>query len=466
MEPKDDQEFEAESFENAAFSRREMLRRSLRVGGGLLAIPAVGGLPALVDVAHAGSTSSGAIPGAPNIPSETVRLGIGPYIDHAYWSIGAKLGWFNEVGIKISPGPAGKSSQPEHWGPVLISKSVDIQSASESHYIGSMKTARNLRQLVWSDLFQGFAILVQPHGGFKSAEQFRAQGLSPSAAIKRAVQQLRGKTFLYPSESGVQGFVNTALTKAGMTLNDVKGQVVDDPQQVPIMLTHRADAQVSGVPTRLTLQGKGFKVLVSAADLAKGAKPSASSPELLSIFRDGAATTAEWFEANQDTALRFVSVVFRITNYIVSNPVAAAKIEGPFVNSISGTSLKTADVLIAYKSLDPFYSFEQQRSWYENRHDPLYYRYEIGAQIKLWEQKGLFKRGAISVNDIALNADIYHQLARYKTQSERIMRELTPKLRGKGNTPPGRMLAAARRYHAHFNYLDALRFAKAAAAKA
>lgn len=292
-----------------------------------------------------------------------------------------------------------------------------------------------------------------------------ADGVAPNLAIKRAIEQLKGKIFLYPSDPGAKPFVSEAFAKAGMVLTDVHAEMVDDAEQIPLMLTKRADAQVSGVPVRLQLQADGFQVLVSAADLVKSATPSANSPELLTVFRDGAATTEEWYTSNEDTALRFVSVVFRITDFIHSQPTTAAKIEGPFVNYLSGTSLKTSSTLLAYNSLDPFYTFSMQKEWYDDVNSPFYYAYEIGAYIKYWEEQKLFTPGAVTVDDIALNAVVYKKMEGYRSQASALITKTERKIAGRQGAP-AQLLAAAQTYYTHFNFLDAWRFAQAAASKA
>jgi len=232
-------------------------------------------------------------------------------------------------------------------------------------------------------------------------------------------------------------------------------------------VTHRADAQVSGVPIRLTLQEKGFKVLVSAADLVKTAKPSASSPELLTVFRDGAATTEQWYTAHQDAALRLTSVVFRITQLINTNPNQANAIQRPFVNSIAGTALSPKLVNVAYNALDPFYTYQKQRTWYEDPSSPFYYKYEFGAYIDSWVSKGLFKKGELTVDELALNAHIYKELETLQKQSASLINTTARRIHAKGGQHgnAAKLLQQARVYYSHFNFLDAWRFAKAASTK-
>lgn len=454
----------APQFDDKHVSRRGFVVRAGSGAGALLGGGALAQLLAACGSSSEEDASTGARgAGGIDIPTATVSLGIGPYVDHSYWIIGVREGWFDEVGINIRPEPAGRSSEPDNWGPILISGAVDLQSASESHYLPSMSSAPNLRQLVWTDVFQGFGILAQPDLNLKSVEEFMADGMSPRDALTATMEQLRGKRFLFPPETGAQGFVDAVFSQAGMTLSDVEADRVQDAKQVPLMLTGRADAQVSGVPTRLNLEARGMKVLVTAGHLVQGARPSADSPELLTVFRDGAATTQEWFDDNTDTALRFSSVAFRIADFIEKNPQQAAEIQRPFVNSISGTDLSEEEVLNSYSTLNPFYGFDSQRPWYENEDDPLYYEYEIGAQINQWEEEGQLSEGEVTVDQVALNAEVYRTLSDLQRRSKRLIDEV------RGGSPSGdavKMLELAEAHYGGFNFLDAERFAQGAKDKA
>jgi hypothetical protein len=74
-----------------------------------------------------------------------------------------------------------------------------------------------------------------------------------------------------------------------------------------MMISGDLDFEVGGVPAHLTLQSKGFKPIVTSADLASSAKPSADSEELLAVFHDGWGASDKWIKDHYDTVLRLLS---------------------------------------------------------------------------------------------------------------------------------------------------------------
>jgi ABC-type nitrate/sulfonate/bicarbonate transport system substrate-binding protein len=447
----------AEQFD---FNRRSLIQKGM-LGSGLFLLG-----PALAACGSEGAKQSAAVSGlAPRIPEVELKIGVAAYIDVSWQVIGAEKNWFTDLGINLTPAPAGKmNNNAGQWGSTLIGKSVDVQVGSFTHWITAYPKAPDLRQLAWSDLFQGFALIVRPELEMKSYTEFVEEGKSPEEAIRLAVGQLRGKKFLTTPDNAIKAFVDLALSRADMTLEDMDVNELPDPQHVPLMLTGRADAQISGVPQRLTLEAKGVKPILTAGDLVKGARPSAQSEELLSVFRDGWTTTAGWYEGNEDTALRLTSVMFRIIDMIKKDPKAAAAVQRPFLNSGSGSSLSVDDIVRAYENLHPFYDFDEQNEWYSDKDSPLYWEYEVGAYVDLWTKKGTFKAGEVAPRDLALNPEIYAKLVDYRAKAEKLIASAEGKVAE--GSEPAKVLAKAQEFQAQFNFLDAYRFAKVADEKA
>jgi ABC-type nitrate/sulfonate/bicarbonate transport system substrate-binding protein len=443
-------------------SRRDLLARGARASGALLAGPAALGV---LGGATASSADAAVSALAPRIPDTTVKIGIAQYIDVSWQIIGVRQGWFKEAGITLSGPPAGTIyNVAGQWGATLINHTVDVQVGSYTHWITSFGKAPFLRQLAWSDLFQGFALDVRPQLNLKRYSDFVKEGKAPAAAIKATMQQLKGKHLLSSPDSAIKAFIDLALRKGEMTLSDLKVTELPDAEHIPLMLTGRADISITGVPPRLNLESKGMVPILSAGDLVLGAKPSPKSQELQSVFRDGWTTTQDWFDKNHDTALRMNSVMYRIIDMIKTNPNRAASLQRPFLNSGLGNNLKIADIKRTYTNLDPFFNFAEQAAWYKDRKSPLYWQYEVQSYINLWTSKGLFKPGQFTADDMVLTPQIYKELDRYRRLSDGLIKTAEKKVAA--GSEPAKVLAQAKKFYSHFNYLDAYRFAQAANAHA
>lgn len=278
---------------------------------------------------------------------QTVKFGMLPYGDHTYAIIGAKQDWFKEVGIDIQY----QTIKVEEIVPYLKNGTMDVVSSPPGILISAHDNAPNLCSFVFGDLFQGYAILAQPDGGYKSYDEFVQGGMSPTDAARATAQQLRGKTFAYPTETAIKPFIDLVLEKGGLKRSDFKSLVLDDPLTVNAMRGKQAAFQVGGVPSRIALQREGFKPILTSIDLVKGATPSADSRELSSILQNGWATTKEYYQKEHETILRLASVNYRIMKLINTNPQQALAIHMPYLSEVSGQSFTEKDGMVIYSSL-------------------------------------------------------------------------------------------------------------------
>lgn len=415
-----------------------------------------------------GGVSAAASPGAqgastPEIPKVSVKFGHEPYFDHTNAIIGLKQGWFKEVGITFEPNDQGIVVGGDEALSVFASGRVDVLSGSAQLLMPAAKRLPAFKMFFYSDIFQGYAVLGQPGGNYKSFSEFVQQGMTPDDAYKAAIAQMKGKRFAYPPEAAIKGFIDLTLKKGGLTLSDLKTNVADDAANVALMQAGRADFQVGGVPSRLTLESAGFKPILTSADLAQYAKPSADSAELRAVFQDGWLATDEWLKANHDTALRMAGVGFRINAFINNDPAAAMAIHTPFLNSVAGTKFDNKVAEVVYKSLDPFVPFDEQSAWQLDKSSPLNAEYVIGSAIKLYEEQGVFKPGEFTWNNFTIADQIYKELMDDRTQADQLIKDLDAK---HVSGPAADLLNQAKHHYEIYNYLDAYRFAKAAATAA
>jgi ABC-type nitrate/sulfonate/bicarbonate transport system substrate-binding protein len=423
-------------------------------------------IPLLALAVSGGSLVRGPLAGAqeasaPEIPQVTVTFGHEPYFDHTQAIIGIEQGWFGDVGITLAPDNQGIVVGGDEALAVFASGRVQVLSGSAQLLMPATDRLPPFKMFFFADIFQGYAILAQPDGNYTSFTEFIDQGMSPDEAYQAAVGQMRGKIFAYPPEAAIKGFIDLSLAKGGVTLADMETNVAEDSANVALMQGGRADFQVGGVPSRLTLESAGFKPILTSADLAQYAEASADSAELRAVFHDGWLATDEWLAANHDTALRMASVGFRINAFIASNPEDAMAIHTPFLNSVAGTDFDNSIAAVAYESLHPFLPFEEQEGWHLDAENPLNGEYVIASAIKLYEEQGVFQPDQHQWSDFSIAHEIYQELVDYRDRATGIIEELDTA--GVSGTAAD-LLTEAQRNFEIFNYLDAFRFAEAAQA--
>ena len=396
----------------------------------------------------------------PEIPQVQVRYAHAPYFDHSQAIIGLKQGWFKEVGITYVPNGTGITVTAEDAPAVFASGRLDVMSSSIGLMMPAAKTLPPFKMFFYGDIFQGYAIMSQSDEHDKSFQEFLAEGKTPDEAYKLTLAQLKGKRFAYPAEAAIKGFIEQALKKGGLTMSDFDSVgAPGDPANVALMQAKRAEFQVGGVPSRMTLQIAGFKPIITSGDLASYATASADSEELRAVFHDGWIATDSWISANYETVLRIASVGFRINQFIAEHPDDAAAIHTPFLNSIAGTTFENGVAKVAYGGLDPFWTFDKQEGWLLDDKNPLNGKYVIGATIKIYEEKGLFKPGEFTADNFSIAPKVYKDLLAYKSKTDGLLEKI-------GASPSGTaapLVDQAKHFYAAFDFLDAFRFASAAA---
>jgi hypothetical protein len=221
------------------------------------------------------------------------------------------------------------------------------------------------------------------------------------------------------------------------------------------MRTRQADFQVGGVPSHLVLEREGFKPILTSNDLASAAKPSPESDELASIFADGWACTRQYYKSHRATVLRMASVNFRIVKFIHDSPDEALSIHMPYLTQVTGQPFTAAEGKIIYSSLDPFYTFEQQRPWYYDPNSPYYYANLNGAIIHSFVEQGVFKNPPPQVSDVIVANEVYADLESLKAECD----QLFAKLDAAG---AGQLAAQAHKFYDAYDYYDAQIAAQAA----
>jgi hypothetical protein len=320
----------------------------------------------------------------------------------------------------------------------------------------SYDNAPNLISFVFGDLFQGYAILAQKDGNYKSYREFIEEGLTPNEALIAAAKQLKGKTFTYPSETAISPFIELVLQKGQLTSSDFKPLVLEDALTINAMRKKDADFQVGGVPSRLVLQSEGFKPIISSIDIVQTAKPSADSKELASILQNGWATTKEFYTNNFETILRLASVNYRIMDFINTHENEALDIHMKYLTQVTGEDFNKNNGRVIYSDLDPFFTFEKQYDWFYNDSSLLFYSYVNGSILNSFKKNGIFKGIAPNVENVIYADDVYKKLFELKMSCDALFTKIesNPTFKNDG------LLLEAKKQYSIYNFLDAEKIAK------
>jgi hypothetical protein len=438
-------------------------------------VQALGFLPATARAALAGSLALGLAsvptwapaaaelyePAPPEpgteIPSATVNFGMRPYADNTFYVIAMKQGWFKDVGITIGPEELGLKVTDSNVIALLLNGQLDMSSQYCPLLLPTYKTSDKLKCVGFTDNFLGTAILANPALGLKSFKDYIAQGIGFDEAIKAALSPVQGKTLVGSPVLSKRPFEEAVQQFSGVTWNL---ETMDDAKALVLAKAGRIDfADPEGAPIVYTLLQAGWTDLVDIGDLYEYGPGGIDSPVEKLVAIVGVAGNADYLSQNQNTVLRFLSVVWRTIDAVQKDP-SLYELQAPYLNSVAGTDLDAAGVEQTVAILHPYSSFEDNEKYFVDKSHILYWKNAWPAIIGDWTDKGLVPADAVTTEEFIWAAPIWQQMKDYQAKSGELIRQL------EGQSLDGdkaELLNKAKQHYAWFNFLDAYRLASAAA---
>jgi ABC-type nitrate/sulfonate/bicarbonate transport system substrate-binding protein len=415
-------------------------------------------------VVGCGSDSKSTEVGGVEIPSVTVKFGNAEFLDHTDSILAQQRGWFEDVGIKLSPAPSGALYTPADHAATMLSGKVDVQSSNYQILLPALAKTDQLRCFAYGDFFIGFAMMGKEE--FKSFTELTDEGASPEDALKQVVAQMNGKTLTWSPDPAVRNFGRTVLQQGGLSLDAIKTESLADAQGVQLMLSGRADFQIGGAPTRATLEKAGFKPIVTAADLTGLVEPPyASSKVLGAVSTNGWCTTARYWQENSETIMRMASVKWRINDLIHNNPSETAPVHVKFLNQAAGSKLTAEDAEVIYRSVDPYIPFEDQKDLWFTEGKPTFEPTMIEAALRQAEDTKVLPKGQVTPDDVTIAPEVYKRALELKESTDTILKDVESKMSsasGDAKEQADKLVTEAKKYYDWYDFLDAERFAKAA----
>lgn len=421
--------------------------------------PAAGSSPQTkTTAAVAGSSNPFLKPPAPgtDVPTAKIRFGMRPYANDAIYVIGMKQGWYKDVGIEIDPAPFGRKVLPDQAIPLLVSHQLDAVALYPPDVIAAMDTVKSIRFIAYSDLFQGFAVLAAPGAKAKTVNDFMKDGLDFKQAMAKAMAQVNGQKFATAPVVDNRAFLNAAFGLGGMDMAK-NTELIVTPDANALQLAHSGSVKFvspTGAPFTAQLEAEGWTPVVTPIDILKNIPGGVDSPVESLVGTPGIAADADWAKNNPDTALRFVSVMFRIIDAEQKDAKGALALELDYINAFAGTNLDLDGLQKSIDLLSPLSNFDFQKYYCDDASNALDAKTVFDATVKADQKNGSLKGGSYNFTDLVWTCDVYHALVNYKGESDKLLKQLEGESLGDSQKAT---LAKAKQFYAWFDYLDAYR---------
>lgn len=333
------------------------------------------------------------VPGTPeagtDMPKSTIKFGMRPYADNTFYYIGMKKGWFDDVGISFDPAPYGLKANDSNVLTLMLNGQLDLISEYCPLILPTYKDSTLLKCVGFTDNNEAFAILANPKLKLKTLKDYMGEGLKFDEALKKTLAPLAGKTLVGAPELSARPFEEGLQKLSGLSW---KLQVLDDSKSLVLAKAGREDfVNPEGAPITYTLRQAGWTDLVDIGDLVKYGPGGEGSPLEGLIDIVGMAANGDWVNKNPNTMLRFTSVVWRIFDQTMKDP-SLFDLQAPYLNSFAGTDLDGKGVASTVNILDPFTPFENQKDYYDDPKNLLFYKSVWGAIVTDLETHGRLRR--------------------------------------------------------------------------
>ncbi len=400
----------------------------------------------------------------PAIPDVTVRHAVVAYTNHAWTVLASKKGYLKEVGITMDGG-APKVLRDQQMVPQLQNGEVDITTMYFGLITQALDKVTNIKPILTYSHWQGNTIVTSPKTGFKSVDEFLAQGMPWDKAAAATMQQMKGQKFTVTANPSTYPWNDFALGLGGMSMKDCQTVPIEDPKAVQLAINDQIPFAAPGGAVQIyQLQYQaGWKAIMSTRQMVSHMPggPGSALNNLLNY--DVMQCTQEYLEKNRATVLRWCAAMYKTMDYMFGpQQVQAFNEYAPFINANTGAQMDPTSIKFIFEVLDPFYQWKQQAPLWEDPKFSLFYKNIYDFQINKYITEGTLPKQTYDIEGLFQAKPIFFEMRELKAKAEGLMK----KLEGAGSVAADRAQIAklGKAHYDGFNYYDAVRFYEAATA--
>ena len=445
-------------------ARRLVLLLGLLVVAATMTLAACGGDDDAADTSGTSDTAAGT-----DIPKAEMKFAFYPCCaDNAIFAVAIEKGFLKDVGIDVLPPEGHQYTLFDQIVPSMQRGDQDAAGMFIQGYLQTLSTfGQDIPPILFHDIYVGYAILKAPDNDAKTAEDFMAEGMAFPAAAKAAVQQLRGEEVFTPPHGTVQPpYPDVFLSYGDMKYpDDLKLKFLEDPKIVELSTTpgRMKWAIPYAAPVLVQMIREGWKPVINVNMIFENDNESEQANRMRTLVgSSGVIAQRDWVEANEDTALRFISTIYRAIDY-VEDPATQKdgwKIIADLINATQGLKLIPEDIGTIFEEVDPLFPWDEQGSTlWEDESAPYHVRSSLKTQIASLVENKTLPDKEYDLDRFLVAEKLYQRMKALQAEADGLIEEAdSAELEG----DKAQLVKKARDHYDWHNYLDAVRFLKAA----
>lgn len=421
------------------------------------------------EATSAGATATGATAVGTEIPEADVKLAIYPCCaDQAIPYVAVEKGFLKDVGINVVPPETFQYTLFDQIVPSMQRGDHDVAGMFVQGYLNTLDTfGQDIPPIWFNDIYVGYAILKAPDNAAKTAEDFMDEGMAFPEAAKAAVEQLRGEEVFTPPHGTVQPpYPDVFLSYADMNYpEDLDLQFLEDPKIVGLSTTpgRMKWAIPYAAPVLVQMIREGWEPLINVNMIFRNDNESEQAARMRTLVgSSGLIAQRDWVEENEDTAIRLLSAMYRAVDY-VSDPATQLdgwKIESDLINATQGLKLIPEDIGTIFEEVDPLFPWaDQGKELWNDPSAPYHVRSSLEVQIAELVKSKTLPDKEYDLDRFLVAEKLFKRMESLQAEADGLFDEADSADLDEADAT---LVAKARDYYKWHDYLDAVRFLRAA----
>jgi ABC-type nitrate/sulfonate/bicarbonate transport system substrate-binding protein len=404
-----------------------------------------------------------------DVPQSTVRFGFYPCCaDHALFHVAIQKGFFEDVGITLDPPEGHQYTLFDQITPSMQRGDFDVAATFIQGYLQTLATfGQDIPPILFHDIYVGYAILKSPDSTAKTAQDFMDEGMSFPEAAAAAVEQLEGEPVYTPPHGQVQPpYPDVFMSYADMEYpKDLDLQFLEDTKIVELSAKPgRVEFAIPyAAPVLVQMIRNGYEPVINVNMIFENDQGSAQAERMTELVgSSGLMAQREWVEQERDTAIRFLSAVYRVLDFL-EDPATREegwKIEADIINATQGLDLIPEDIGVIFEEIDPLFPWKEQgpQLW-EDEDAQFHVRSSLDTQIQALIEDGTLPQREYDIDQFLVAEDLYNEMKSLQEEADQLLQEAEDAdLSGE----QADLVEQARQYYEWHDYLDAVRLLNSA----
>jgi ABC-type nitrate/sulfonate/bicarbonate transport system substrate-binding protein len=405
-----------------------------------------------------------------DIPRSTVRFAFYPCCaDHAILSVPIEEGFFDDVGIDIRPQEGHQYTLFDQIVPSMQRNDHDVAGMFIQGYLQTLPSfGQDIPPIMFYDIYVGYAILMSPQNDARTAEEIMEQeGVSFPEAARMAIDQIGNDDVHTPPHGQVQPpYPDVFMSYADKSYpDDLNLQFLEDPRILTLSTTpgRMSWAIPYAAPVLVQMMREGWKPLINVNMLFEHDNESEQADRMRELVGStGLIAQRSWVEENEDTALRFVSAIYRTLDFVSEEDTKEQGFStiANLINATQGQDLIPEDIGTIFDEVDPLFRWEDQGAQlWEDESAPYHVRSSLTTQINALIENETLPDQEYDLDRFLVAEQLYERMKSLQEEADGLFRDaedadLDDEQQG--------LVEQARQHYEWYNFLDAARFLRAA----